>query len=262
MREQPLEGMTIVVTRPRSQAPALARPLEEAGASVVVAPMIEFRPCDDTPQIQGALARLPEYDALLFTSANAVTFFQRALQRWGESLDPAMEIYAIGPATARRVEDCGWKPMPLPAAYRAEGVAEAILSRRRGGRLLLPRAAQAREILPERLTEGGIEVTILPIYETRAAREGKEILHPLLWQGRLDLLTFTSGSAVTSLLEAFRNPPDPQALTALWQTPAACLGPVTAQIARRNGFHVSVEPGEATIPALVAAIVETHRKKR
>ena len=261
MEEKPLSGMTIAVPRAREQAADLADPLARAGARVVVAPTIAFVPRLEAPEVEAALARLSEYDAFLFTSTNAVRFFARALEARGVELPPEKEIYAIGPATARSIEAQGWGSPLVPETHEGEATAEAILSRRRGGRLLFPRAARAREILPERLTEAGIDVTLLTLYETHPSSEGKRILSPLLWGGALDLVTFTSASTVRNLVEAFRAAPDPEALSALWRVPAACIGPVTANAARRHGFHVSIEPPSATIPALVAAIV-AERKKR
>lgn len=260
MFEKPLHQKTIVITRAQSQTTELEKLLVDAGANVYACPMIQFVPTQDTPERQMILSHLDRFDGLMFTSVNGVHFWIEILKNLGQDVTILSDkpIFAIGPATAQALQEIGLKSESLPEDYRGESLASTILAHVHVKRLLFPRAVKAREVLIEALSLAGIEVTLLPVYETRPCQEGIEKLSALLWHKPVDMITFTSASTVTYLLDAFRNPPAPQTLSALWQIDAACLGPITAQTARRNGFNVVVEPSVYTIPSLVQAMIDYY----
>ena len=144
----------------------------------------------------------------------------------------------------------------MPAKYVAEGVIEGLTKQGglKGTRFLLPRAAKAREILPEELRKAGAEVDVVPVYETVPACDGKDELLQALAAGGLDCVTFGSSSTVENFLaivpadELKRHP----------EIKLAAIGPVTAKTLAKHGLPCDVMPEEYTIPALVQALVDTY----
>jgi uroporphyrinogen III methyltransferase/synthase len=146
----------------------------------------------------------------------------------------------------------------VPEEYRAEGVIRALdrLAGRggiRGARVLIPRAAVARDLLPRALAARGARVEVAPVYRTRPSREGAGAAAAALRRGEVDLITFTSSSTVTGFARKFRD------RRLLRGRAAAVIGPITAATARRHGFRVRVMPRDYTLPALGEAIVRAFR---
>lgn len=257
---RPLAGRTIVVTRARGQAEEFSARLREAGAHVLEAPAIAFEPPRSWAAIDGALRRLTAYRFVIFTSVNGVDrFFDRLLERDGDVRDLAgARLVAIGPATAAALRTRGLRVAAVPGEYRAEGVIRAMvrLAGRpglRGARILIPRAAVARDLLPRALRGRGAQVDVAPVYRTRPAREGIRGTAAALRRGEVDLITFTSSSTVTAFARKFRD------RRLLRGRAAAVIGPITAATARRLGFRVRVMPRAYTVPALAEAIVRAFR---
>jgi uroporphyrinogen III methyltransferase/synthase len=192
---------------------------------------------------------------LIFTSVNGVERFFDRLRRHQVDIRRlgASEIVAIGPATAAAIEERGLQVAVMPDEFRAEGIV-ARLGRRAssGARILIPRAAVARDLLPRALRAAGARLDVVPVYRTRATRSGVPRLVESLRQGEVDLLTFTSSSTVTHFVRKFRSPADRRRLRAV---PAAVIGPITAATARSHGLRTTIMPRDYTIPALAAAIV-------
>ncbi len=255
----PLRGRTIVVTRPRDQAGPFAEALREQGARVLVAPAIDLLPPRSWAPLDRAIPRLGRYHALIFTSANGVSrFFARLDERRVDLRDlKGVEVIAIGPATAAAVEARGLRVGMVPEEFRAEGIV-AALGRRdlRGARVLIPRAAVARDVLIKALRGRGAEVDVVPVYRTVASREGAAEIRAALRSGRLDLVTFTSSSTVTAFATMFRDRRDARLLR---KVPAAAIGPITAATARRAGFRVAVMPRSYTVDGLARVIVRRFR---
>ena len=151
---RPLAGKRIVVTRARSQASSLIQRIEKLGGEVIEFPTIEIQPPESYAALDNAIANIRTYDWLLFTSVNGVEQFLLRLQSLSKSMTEleGIKVGAIGPETAKRLEGAGIKNCVVPRQYQAEGMLEA-LSRQmmRGKRVLIPRAAKARDILPKTL---------------------------------------------------------------------------------------------------------------
>jgi len=250
----PLAGTTVVVTRSRGQAGALSGRLEELGATVVEFPVIQLVDPDDWRPADAAIASLSEYDWVVFTSANAVErFFERA--RVGERDARALAdacVAAIGPVTAARCMDYGVRPDYVPEDFRAEGVIEGFPARGvgAGSRVLLPRALEAREILPDTLREQGAIVDVVPVYRTVPAEPDGDALAAIA-SGNVDVVTFTSPSTARNFMAILeRSGISPPAGAVV-----ASIGPVTSDAAIKLGLNVAIEAGESTISALVEAIV-------
>jgi uroporphyrinogen III methyltransferase/synthase len=250
-------GKSILVTREVSQAGALSRSLGERGARTVVCPLIAFSPPSDWAPVDTLLERISDYDGLLFTSVNAVEFTFNRMEEQGIPLENAMGIktYTVGPATAEALASRGIHVERLPDQYQAEGLA-SLLEREavRGKRFLFPRARKAREWLPGFLEERGARVDLAVVYETRRADENQGLLREVLSKEKLDYLAFTSSSTVRAFTALADSGPAKEA----WQKiTAACIGEITAETARAEGFQHILTAGRSTIPGLVQAI-EDH----
>ncbi len=251
-----LSGRTILITRSKRQAPELRELLEARGATVLEVPTISIRP-RQSPELDESIRELATYDWLMFTSVNGVeVFLERAKVLAASETSELPRTCCIGPATARRVQEYGYQVDLLPQLYQAEGILEEFLDlhgrRIEGLRILLPRASQAREILPEVLRQQGAEVTVIPVYDTVAPEEGKPALQAALQGAPPDLVTFTSSSTVRNFHALAID-----AEIDLTQLRCAAIGPITASTAAELGFEVVVQPGKSTIPDLVDAI-EQH----
>ncbi|GBE58274.1 uroporphyrinogen-III C-methyltransferase [bacterium BMS3Abin01] len=262
--DRPLFGKRVVVTRSRSQASDLVRSLEELGAAPVEFPTIRVvEPADGYQALDAAIDRIradggPGYDWVLFTSVNGVENFFKRLNRDGDVRDlKGMRLGAIGPATAAALQRRGLRPDFVPPEYRAESVIEGMLQLGvEGRRVLIPRAKEARQILPEKLAAAGARVEVVPAYETVLDDTGADEMRDMLSAGEIDIITFTSSSTVknfVTLLDGFDLSGLPASVT------IACIGPVTAGTARDLGLRVDMVAGEYTIPGLVETLVGGQR---
>jgi uroporphyrinogen III methyltransferase/synthase len=259
--QRPLFGRRIVVTRPQHQAPQLAELLREEGAEVLSCPAIEIEPLDAAP-LRAALKRLPAYDFLVLTSANGVDRLFAVLDECDLDVRAfaGLRIAAIGPQTARRLGARYLKADIVPSDYRAEGLL-AILGEEslEGRRVLLPRAAGARRILPETLREKGAVVDEIPTYRSVQPADAQERWAEILAGGTPDCVTFTSSSTVENFLRIVDAAPCGR--DALAAAQIACIGPVTAATATAAGLRSDIEPDEYTVPALAQAITQALRTK-
>jgi uroporphyrinogen-III synthase len=247
---QPLQGRRILVTRPRGQAGGLRVQLEALGARVEVVPVIQVLPPRDPLPLQQAAERLDGYAWVVFTSRNGVEAMAAHLGRWKHALPPHTRVACIGPATAQAVRDrLGWPVHLQPQAYVAESLVEAFRTAGvEGARVLVARAEQARDTLPEGLRALGAQVEVVSAYRTEPAYNEAERLRDVLRQG-VDLVTFASPSAVHAACVLCG---DPQPLRAV---PVACIGPVTAAAAHQAGLRVVAVAEVFTRQGLVEAVV-------
>ncbi len=259
---RPLFGRRIVITRARAQAGTLAALLEERGAEVIAFPTIAIVPPADPAALERAVAAAAGYDWILFTSANGVrVFFERfaAAGRDVRELTP-VRLAVIGPETAAELGRRLLRPAILPDDYRAEGLLAALAAEDlRGRRVLLPRAAGARTILPETLAARGAVVDEVIAYRAVAPADTDVAgLRAALAAGAVDALTFTSSSTVRNFVDLI-GADDVARLITKGRPAIACIGPVTAETARELGLHVAMMPASYTVPALAAALVEHFR---
>lgn len=246
-----LEGKRIVVTRARGQAGALCAKLSALGAEVIEFPTIEIRPAADYGPLDGAIARLESYDWLIFTSANAVRFFLERVRHCQANLSALRaRICAIGPATRSAVEALGLKVELMPEEYVAESLVAAFASEELAGkRILLPRAAVARDLVPTELAARGARVDVVEAYRTVVPENAPALARKLFSGRKPDWITFTSSSTVTNFVAA-------AGAAALDGVRVASIGPVTTATAQQHGIPVSTQAAEFTIEGLVQAIVE------
>lgn len=255
---KPLFGKTIVVTRARAQASALTKQLEAAGAQVIEAPAIKIMPASDYAPLDKAIDNISTYKWLVLTSANGVdAFFDRLANAGLDSRNlAAVKIAAIGSETAKALKKYGITANLVPSAFKAEELAEALSSEIAvGDKILLARAKVAREVLPESLRALGASVDVVTAYETVTALNNKEELLSALQNGQVDMVTFTSSSTVTNLLEALDNNKD-----LLKNVTIAAIGPITADTCRKHNLEPAVEAAEFTISGLTEAIQSYYKE--
>ena len=252
---RPLFGRRVVVTRARAQAGELSAELERLGAEIYEFPTIEIVPPEDFGPLDDAIHKLDSFDWLVFTSVNGVEAFVDRLRHHGLDLRAVprdTKVAAIGPATAERSEGVGLRVDVIPEEYRAEALIKSLgKDQVSGKRVLIPRARVAREVLPEKLREAGAEVVVPPAYESVPSSAGKEGLSLRLQSGEIDCVTFTASSTVENFVGAFG---EEEAARLLFGTRVACIGPITADTARKRGLRVDAEADEYTIPGLVEAV--------
>jgi len=252
----PLFGRRIVVTRSRAQASSLVEGLRRLGARALELPTIEISPPEDPSALDAALHGLEGYDYVLFTSTNTVDALGKRLVEL--SLDSRSfrdaRICAIGEATASALLTLGLRADVVPEEYTAEGLLAALAEEKmEGRRALLPRARDAREVLPEGLRARGATVDVVEAYRTVRPEaldgDAREAIKSLVG-GTADLVTFTSSSTASNLADILGD----ERLGGARGVSAAAIGPVTAKTAREIGFDVAVEPATHTIPALIESI--------
>jgi uroporphyrinogen III methyltransferase/synthase len=258
---RPLFGKRVLVTRAREQAGSAAALLRDHGAEPVVVPTIEIHAPSDPAPLATALGvlRTGGYDWVTFTSANGVDRTFAALAEAGFDVRAfgATRVAAIGHATANALERRGLRADVVAQEFRGEALADAMLSTRRSerARVLLARAAVARDVLPQTLREAGWVVDVVPVYETRpTSDEVVERLTRELAGGRIDAVTFTSSSTVDSLCDRLGT----DAAKLLAGPRIASIGPVTTATAVGRGLRVDVTARQYTVPGLIDALAESY----
>lgn len=254
---RPLMGRCIVVTRAREQASDLVKRLADLGAECLECPTIKVAPPEDVKPLDRAIENLSSYDWLIFTSVNGVNFFFERLFQKNKDVRALKDIHTavIGPATEKRLFDFGFKSDMVPESYRAESVVKAFAGKDVAGKkILLPRAKEARPVLPLELKKMGAVVDEVAAYRTHAVKDNADVLSARLKERTIDMITFTSSSTVKNFHALFPN----EDLKDLMQgVTIASIGPVTADTARDLGFDVHIVAKSYTIPGLCQAIL-TH----
>ena len=247
----PLFGRRIVTTRAKGQADALTSRLKALGADAIEMPTIEIRPASDYRPLDRALGELSSYDWLIFTSANGVRFFLDRLDASATDLRALRaKICAIGPATRASVEALHLKVDLMGREYVAEGLIEAFAAHDLAGRrVLLPRAAVARDLVPVELAKRGARVDVVEAYRT-VPPEGAASQAAAIFGGarKPDCITFTSSSTVQNFVSV-------GGAESLRGVKVASIGPVTSATARRLGITVDAEARTFTVDGLVESVL-------
>lgn len=255
---KPLFGKKMLVTRAREQASILTDGLAKLGADCIEAPAIKIVPPASYDRLDEAIARLNEYQWLIFTSPNGVDyFFARLAAAKLDTRAIAAKVAAIGSQTAGRLKSYGIVADIVPAEFRAEGIIEALASYIAPGmKVLIPRALVARDILPEKLTELGAAVNVVPAYQTVTGDTDGQALAAKLAAGEIELVTFTSSSTVTNLFALLGE----NGAQLVAGAKVACIGPITAGTCLQHGIKPDIIAEEYTIKGLVEAITTLYRK--
>jgi len=251
----PLGGKHILVTRPENQAESFASLLRQEGAIPVLLPTIATIPPDSWAPVDQAIASLDKYQWLIFTSVNGVKFFCNRFENLNHNLSQLKHcnIISVGPKTAAALGKKGLNSRIIAEKFQGEGILQALADRPVSGKyFLLPRALKARDILPETLRQRGATVDVIPVYQTVFPKKSAGKINKLFTdQQKIDILTFTSSSAVSNLVEHCLEPLIAERVRRL---PTACIGPITTQTALKLGLNVQIEASRYTVEGLIEAI--------
>lgn len=259
--DRPLLGKKIVVTRAREQASDLVSMLSEMGADCLECPTIKVIPPDDQSPLEKAIENLPSYDWLVFTSVNGVKFFFEKLFKKGLDVRALSNVRTacIGPATAERLLGFGVNSDIIPKSYRAESVVDAFQEMNmEGKKVLLPRALEARPVLPVELSKMGAIVDEITTYRTEIVKDSARLLIDALKQKTVDLVTFTSSSTVKNFKTLLSNENFEELMSGV---KIASIGPITSETAGELGFDVQISAASYTIPGLCDSILSYYNTK-
>lgn len=250
----PLSGKRILVTRARHQASQLSAELARLGAIPIEIPAIEILPPESFHALDAALTNLARYQWLIISSVNAVRSFRDRAAALG--ITPAdfshLKIAAIGSTTARALAEAGLAPSITPREYVAESLLESLPEDMAGSRVLIARAAIARDVVPEVLAGRGAHVDIAEVYRTVLPPDSITRLSEAFADQPPHAATFASSSAVTNFFAllraaAYDQPPN--------GTLAVSIGPITSQTLRDHGWPPAAEAAPHDILGLAAATV-------
>jgi len=253
----PLLGRRILVTRAAHQAGKLSEGLRALGAAPVEVPVLEIHPPASFAQLDAALLQFASYDWLVLTSVNAVHVLVERAAAMGISLAQLawLRVAAVGESTAAEARKAGFKVAFVPQAYVAESLVEGLLqtfqSKPSSERILLARAAVARDVIPDALRSAGATVDVVDAYRNVLPAAAPEQLRSAV-RGGIEAVTFTSSSSATNLAEAAH------AANVAWpiaRVPAVSIGPVTSKTLRDLGWPPAAEADPSDIPGLIAAVV-------
>lgn len=252
--DRPLFGQRIIVTRARHQASVLLDSIEELGGEPLEFPVIDIVQPSDPSLLREAIINIRKFSWIIFTSVNGVEYFFSELLREGKDIRElaGIHIAAIGSVTQKAVEDRGLKVAYVPYEYKAEkvieGLAELISPDQH---ILLARAEEARNVLPEALEALGVRVHDVPTYKTVLGESDKEELQRVLQAKSVDAVTFTSSSTVRNFMQLLDGNKE-----LLEGVKMFSIGPITSSTARELGLHIDYEAQEYTIDGLVQALVQ------
>lgn len=260
---RPLAGKTILVTRPEEGSSRMGGMLTDLGACVRVAPMIRITEPENWAAADAAIRSLDAYRWVIFTSANGPKYLAKRfsdLSAAPEAIPAGTSILAVGPATADAVEKyLGRTPDKTAEKYMAEGVVDLLEEQNMAGqRVLLARAKEGRDVIPKGLAEMGALLDDVAVYRTTPL--GREALREVwgeLEAGKIDMLTFTSSSALDGFMRAAG---EETAKGWMQRASVASIGPATSATAREWGVAPDLEAAESTIPGMARAIVSYYAK--
>lgn len=248
---QPPAGRRVLVTRAAHQAGKLSERLRAAGMEPIEVPVLEIRPPADFGPLDLAIYQLASYDWLIFTSANTVKAVAERARDLGVAFDGrGAKVAAVGEATAAALGKIGLHVHFIPDSYVAESLVDGFPDEVSGRRLLLARAAIARDVIPDALHERGAQIDVVDAYRNMMPEDAPVQLVRAL-EEPVDAATFTSSSTVTHLAQAAREAGIPFPLKGV---KAVSIGPITSATLREHGWEPSAEAAPHDIPGLVAAV--------
>lgn len=255
--KKPLFGQRIVVTRARHQASELSQAIEALGGEAWEFPTIEIAPPTEKSYFIQAINNLQSFQWLIFTSVNGVEVFFTELKKLKRDIRDlaGIEIAAIGPATQAALEKRGLRIAYVPKEYRAEKIVEGLADRVKAGqRILLARAEEARNVLPESLKAYNVEVWDVPVYKTVIGDGNREELLSMLSKKEIHAVTFTSSSTVKNFVTLLDGD-----ISLLENVLLYSIGPITSATAQALGLTIFKEAAHYTISGLVEAILEGNK---
>lgn len=265
MTIQNLTGLRIANTRALRQAPILTQLLEAEGAQVLHYPTVEIEPCADSTDFDAALTDLArgQFDWLIVTSTNTVYILADRLRELGIGPERVARsntrVAAVGSATATAIaQELNLVVDLMPDEYVAESLA-ASLQVGRGSRVFLPQSAIARPVLVKALRRAGAEVRAVAAYDTVVGHGGDDLPRHF-WQGDVDVVLFTSASTVHNFVSRLKAESGDAGM--LCDVTVACIGPMTAEAARRHDLPVQIVAEHRTVEGLVQSLKSYFARRR
>lgn len=252
---QPLKDQRIIITRPKHSCSELSLLFQEKGAVTIEFPTIELKSIVNQNQLLDIMNHIDRYDWILWTSPFGVEVFIRHIRQFGFNTQilHEMKIAAIGTKTAEKIVENGLSVDCVPEQYNAEGLLQKWDELGlRDQKVLLVRAKEAREILPDTLrNQFNCDLKVLPVYSNEIISYSKEEILAVFTNAQGGWITFTSGSAVSNLIN---NLQQFELIHLLKQFRIACLGPVTAEVVQRYSLIADVVAPHSTLDQLVVGI--------
>jgi len=249
-----LAGRVVLLTRSAGREGTLASRLERLGARVEARPTIQLAPPADPAPLNAALARLDDYDWLLFSSPNGVRFFESARREaFPRRKPPRARIAAVGPGTARELERVELTADVVAEQGDAVGLAAELRGRvKPGQRVLLVRPEVAAQTLPDALRQWGALPDTVAFYRNVPAPNCERIARDIA-AGRYDAVVFSSPSTLLRLLEAAATHEE-ELHEALERVRKVAIGRVTAGALSAAGLEADAVAPEPTDEGLAAAV--------
>ncbi len=245
---RPLFGQTVLVTRPAEQVEALASPLRDLGARVVVQPAIEIGPPADWAAVDDCIESIKSYDFVVFCSRNGVHHFLGRMWQTGHDLRTIGEasIAAVGTKTAEALGEFLILPDIVPSEFHAESLAQELSDKARGKRVLIIRASRGRDVLSKTLDDAGAEVHEVVAYQHNDVHDVDPNIEKMARAGEIDWITITSGESAKNLHRLFGD--------AMHQMKIASISPITSETVRQLGLAVAAEADPHTMAGLIDSI--------
>ncbi|MGC8898435.1 MAG: uroporphyrinogen-III synthase [Bacteroidota bacterium] len=258
-----LHGETVLLTRPKEQAEETAKLIRQRGGVPIIAPLIAIAPPEQWDELDKCLQQIENYDAIIFTSANAVRFTLQRASNLLNGMERLRKIPAIpvGEKTAAALEEFGLRAAFIPSEFAAEALVQEILLRYKQGNFLFPRGNLRKDTVPHSLRGAGLGVDEPVVYRTvQASTEEVRKVRYLLQHGKINVITFASPSAVENFakligVEILSEPSEGRIII-------ATIGKVTARCAIELGFNVDIVSQEATFESLLESVEHELDKRR
>ena len=251
----PLAHRTILVTRAAGQSSQFSTLLTNQGASVLEMPAIAIGPPASWQPLDEAIAQIDQFDWLILTSANGVTYTFDRLQHQGVALPSSLKLAVVGQKTSKSLQSLGYKPDFIPPNFVADSLIEHFPEPVSGLRLLFPRVESGgREVLMRELTEQGAIVTEVPAYESGCETAIAPEIQTALVQKQIDVITFASSKTVKCVAQLLQSLPDAEQL--IQSVSIASIGPQTSIACQTYFGRVDMEATEYTLDGLTEAIAQ------
>lgn len=251
----PLAHRTILVTRAAGQSSQFSTLLAKQGASVLEMPAIAIGPPASWQPLDEAIAQIDQFDWLILTSANGVTYTFDRLQHQGVTIPPSLKLAVVGQKTSKSLQSLGYEPDFIPPDFVADSLVEHFPEPVSGLRLLFPRVESGgREVLMRELTEQGAIVTEVPAYESGCETAIAPEIQTALVQKQIDVITFASSKTVKCVAQLLHSLPDAEQL--IQSVSIASIGPQTSIACQHYFGRVDMEATEYTLDGLTEAIAQ------
>jgi uroporphyrinogen-III synthase len=252
--EKPLDQIKVLITRGKEGANELSSLIEGNGGIPIVIPLLDFKSYDD-PYETSLLSSLHNYEWIVFTSKNGVSFFVDKLKNHNIKAETLSAKYAaVGTKTEKFSEKHGLTVSFVPDDFTGDDFVHQFISEKKpAGNVLIPKGNLARNVIATELKEAGVHCDEWIVYETVLPPENIVKLEEVISEGSVDILTFTSSSTVHHFMKVV----DRFSLHGkIRNLPAACIGPLTKQTAEEYGLHVKICPNTYTVDEMVTEIIQ------